>query len=144
MLPRIAAFLKTCVHKFPAASSQTLGFSPKELRLLGQVRMASRKTIKPEDAKVAMEFYCSLFHPLYHEYSLDELTHYVFKYCQEWMTDDERRTTQYLAFMCMANAITNQRAKGIGRTRRRNSGMSGSRRCSMKGKEPSFIGCRIA
>ena len=79
---------------------------------LGQLTMmTARKTVKPEDLSQAMEFYFGLFHPFYRECKLDELTRYIIKYCQEWMTEDERRTTQYLAFMRMSQAMTNQKGQ---------------------------------
>ena len=71
--------------------------------------MANRKTIKPEDAKDALDFYRSVFGPKYHQYNLDEVTRYVFKYCQDWMTDDERTSMLYLAFRHSAWCTTNQR-----------------------------------
>lgn len=73
--------------------------------------MGSKKAIKPEVAMQAMEFYLTLFHPNFHRYKLDELTRYVFKYCHHWMTDEEQRATQYLAFCFSAESSTAQRGQ---------------------------------
>jgi hypothetical protein len=71
--------------------------------------MPAKEKITDEVTKEAMEFYLNLFHPNHHTYELDEYTRYIFKYCQQWMTDDERRATLYLAFIFSANASTNQK-----------------------------------
>jgi hypothetical protein len=72
--------------------------------------MANRKTIKPEDAKDAMEFYRSGFHPLNREHNLDEVSRYVLKYCQNWMTDDEQTAMLYMAFLHSAYTSTNKKS----------------------------------
>ena len=61
----------------------------------------------------AMSFYYNLFHPNCQILNLDEVTRYIFKYCRQWMTDQERKATQYLAFIFSANSSTNQKSRRL-------------------------------